>query len=148
MWLVSIANCFETVTLIQISRARSTGRLLCRHSHVRALHVHCVVIGREFCWASFPGEISSGCGWPPTTDALAQRSGQRTAQECPRSLVKPKCRLMARNRRSAATGFRSAYRRIADTRHRMSRFGLKADMVREDAEGPTMTQLGHSSRTD
>ena len=49
-----------------------------------------MVIEREFRWASFPGKILSGCGWPPTADALAQRSGEGIAQECPRSLVKPK----------------------------------------------------------
>ena len=120
---------FEKVVPFQNSSVRATGRLLCGHSYAQVLHVHCTVIGREFRWASFPGTTSSGRRlelplaspnfgyvWPPTTDALAPRSGEGTAQECPRSLVKPKCRFMAQPRPSAASVSTSEHRRITDRR--------------------------------
>ena len=45
------------------------------HCSVQVLQVHCIVIGTEFRRDSFAGKSSSACGWHPTTDALAQRSG-------------------------------------------------------------------------
>ena len=51
---------------------------------------------------------------------------------------------MAHSRRSAAAGFRSTYRRIADVRAGMSRFERKADGVLKGAEGRFMTPNGHS----
>ncbi len=136
---------FEKVVPIQNSSVRVTDILLHRHSHVRALHVHCVVIGREFCWASFPGEISSGCGWPPTTDALAQRSGEGTAQECQRSLVKPQCRFMAHCRSSGVLHSRSGHRRITDVPARMSVHRRIPD-VAQRRSGPNVGSPSHSRR--
>ena len=147
---------FEKILPIQNSSMRATGRLLRGHSYARVLHVHCTVIGREFRWASFPGTISSGWRpelplaspnfgyvWPPTTDALAQRSGEGTAQECPRSLVKPKCRLMAQSRSSGVLHSRSGHRRITDVPARMSVHRRIPDAAPSGAEGRSLTQVGH-----
>ncbi len=51
-----------------------------------------------------------------------------------------KCRRLARSRRSAAAGFRSAYRRLTDLRGRMSVQRRIPDLAPKGSEGRFMTQ--------
>ena len=57
---------------------------------------------------------------------------------------KLECPVVAQSRSSQTKGFRSVYRRIADIRRRMSRFGWKTDGILEGAEGRSLTQSGPS----
>ncbi len=55
------------------------------------------------------------------------------------------CLLFARKRSSAVARTRSAHRRIADARGRMSVHRRIPDVAERGAEGRLMTQLGHST---
>ena len=55
-------------------------------------------------------------------------------------LMRPKCLILARSRRSMAKGFRSAHRRIADVRAGMSVHRRIADLIPSHGEGQLLTQ--------
>ncbi len=78
--------------------------------------------------------------------AIAKHDGRelRDWADC----IRRQCRLLAQSRRSAPARPRSAYRRIADVRRRMSVHRRITDLAWKGAEGRFMTHNRHSASID
>ena len=144
MKLVSITNLLEKITQIQ-----TIERDLLVDYCAAILASGCFMFtawrsGESFAGPVFPAGSQADAGGPqrPMLSHSVRVKGPH--KNAPRSLVKPRCRLMAQGGPSPSRARRSAYERIPDVRCRMSRFGWKTDGILEGAEGRSLTQSRHS----